>query len=360
MEEHEIFNKMHEKKLKRYFNEINILAGKIKREIKLMEVCGSHTQVISQYGIKNVLPPNIKLLSGPGCPVCVTSKKDIDAVVALALSGIPIATYGDVIRVRGSKMSLEDAGRQGAKVTAVYGVEEIFELDTETIFFGIGFETTSPMSASAVKRGMRLYSAHKAFIPAIKALLSSGQIKVDGLISPGHVAAIVGADAFQGLKDTKGNEIPQVIAGFEMEDVLLSIIMLLKQIEGRKAKTENAYVRIVRPGGNAKALDLLREVFEIKDSVWRGLGKISGTGFELRKKFSDQDAKILYKDIIKNIPIASQERKSGKKCLCSEVIKGNIPSQKCPMFSQECTPGDPQGPCMVSREGSCFIAYQTK
>jgi len=339
----------------KYLDKIKKLAKQIGKNIKLMEVCGTHTQVIAQYGIKAVLPENIKLISGPGCPVCVTSQKDIDGAVALAVSGIPIAAYGDVIRVRGSSMSLADAKEQVANVKAVYGIEEVFRLDKKTVFFGIGFETTTPMSASAIKRGMYLYSAHKSFVPAMQALLGSGEMEVDGLISPGHVATITGSDSFKCLKDKNGRNIPQVITGFELEDVLIGIVMLLEQIAEGRAGTENEYKRVVLSEGNLKALKLINDVFALEDSQWRGLGMISNTGFKIREAFKDRDAKIVYSDILARVKCGQEEYSKG--CLCGEVIKGNILPEKCPMFRKKCNPDNPQGPCMVSVEGSCNIAY---
>lgn len=356
--------------------EIEKLADKIKRDIKLMEVCGTHTQVIAQYGIKEMLPPNIKLISGPGCPVCVTAQSDIDNVVALALAGISIASYGDMLRVKGTAMSLADAKSKGANVREVYGAEEIFKLDKKTVFFGIGFETTAPMTASIVKRGAIVYSAHKAFVPAMLALLGNGEINVDGLISPGHVAAITGSDVFKDFhvpdlcnydgcrneaipslyKGYKG--IPQVITGFEFEDVLKGIFMLLRQIAESERKIENEYARVVKPEGNLKALHLLDEVFELEDSVWRGLGVISKSGFKLRKEFRNRDAKIIYEEITRNSANVKANKHENLKCLCGLVIKGLSEPKNCSLFKKVCSPENPQGPCMVSREGSCHIAYK--
>jgi len=347
-------------RLEDYINEIQKLSAIIGKDVKLMEVCGTHTQVIAQYGIKNILPKNIKLFSGPGCPVCVASKNDIDAIVAISLSGVPIASYGDMIRVKGSNSSLEDARRNGADVKVVYNIEELFKLDKKTIFFGIGFETTTPMTASAIKRGLKVYSAHKAFIPAMKFLLSQGEINVSGLISPGHVAAIVGSRVFRGLKNSKGEDIPQVITGFELEDVLAGIIMLLKQINECDPRTENEYKRVVKPEGNLKALKLINEVFCTEKSNWRGLGEIPESGFSLREEFKDFDAKVIYKDIIENTPLNPPLLRGENKCICSDVIKGNAESKDCPMFRKICSPDNPQGPCMVSVEGACHINYKNR
>lgn len=348
--------------MQRYLKEIENLAKDIKRQVKLMEVCGTHTQVIAESGLRQYLPKNIKLVSGPGCPVCVTDQFDIDAIVDLALAGIPIACYGDVIRVPGTVMSLAEAAQKGARIVSIYSIEDIFSLDfkKEVVFFGIGFETTAPMSASVVKRGIKIYSSHKSFVPAMQALLSSGELQIDGLISPGHVAAITGWKAFDALKLADGKKIPQVVSGFELKDVLISIVMLLAQIKNKEAKTENEYQRVVCEKGNLKALNLLQEVFCLKNSVWRGLGSIKGTGFELKESFAQFDAKAIYQDIFKKTMISYQKNISKKKnkCLCGLVIKGSLDSENCPLFGKECSPQFPQGPCMVSVEGSCCIKYK--
>ncbi len=344
--------------MKKQLKEIEKLAKVIKRQVKLMEVCGTHTQVVAEYGLKEFLPDNVELVSGPGCPVCVTDQRDIDAVVELALSGVPIFCYGDVMRVPGTKMSLLEAAQQGAQVRAVYSVESAFAkaLADKRVFFGIGFETTAPMTALAAKRGLAIYSAHKSFVPAMQALLSSGELNIDGLISPGHVAAITGWRAFDGLRMTNGERIPQVVAGFELEDVLRAIVMLLQQIVSGGARTENEYIRVVSEKGNKKAQKLLREVFDLCDGYWRGLGAIPATGFELKKEFERQDAKVIYKDIIDKV--FSWKLVEKNKCLCGQVIKGLISSEKCPMFGHQCTPDSPQGPCMVSVEGACRVKIE--
>ncbi|MFH1792391.1 MAG: hydrogenase formation protein HypD [Patescibacteria group bacterium] len=353
------------KAMKKYIKEIEELASQLKKPIKLMEVCGTHTQVVAEYGLKNFLPANVELVSGPGCPVCVTGQRDIDAVVELALAGASIFCYGDMMRVPGTKMSLAEAAQRGARVRAVYSVSEIAASsqapprnDKKGVFFGIGFETTAPMTASFVKRGGVVYSAHKSFAPAMQALLSSGEINIDGLISPGHVAAITGWRAFDVLRTFDGAQIPQVVAGFELEDVLRAIVMLLRQIVSGEAKTENEYIRVVLSEGNKKAQKLLREVFDLSEGYWRGLGSIPATGFELKKEFAKQDAKVIYKDIIDKVFARKLAVKN--KCLCGQVIKGLISSEKCPMFCRECTPDTPQGPCMVSVEGSCYVKYSNR
>lgn len=332
---------------------IKITAAEIGREIVLMEVCGTHTQAISENGIRSMLPGNIKLLSGPGCPVCVTAQEDIDAVVHLALSGIPIVTYGDMLRVPGNYGSLEEARRMGAKVFSVYSVEEAFEMrkrHSDLIFFGLGFDTTAPMTAIALKKGLATYSAHKLFLPAMDALLEMGMIRIDGFISPGHVSAISGIKPYRHMK------IAQVITGFEAEDILVGIFMLLRQIAEGRMEVENEYLRAVREDGNPIARKILFEEFEIFDANWRGFGVIPRSGLEVKKP--ELNAKIIHRKILAEICNRKSEKQSG--CRCGDVVRGILDPGKCPMFAKACTPEKPHGPCMVSREGSCNVEYKLR
>lgn len=344
--------------MQRIINNINQLAGEIKKNITLMEVCGTHTEVIAKHGLRKILPKNIKLISGPGCPVCVTDQRDIDNIIELALQKIPIVTYGDMIKVPGNKMSLEQAVGQGAKIFSVYSTEEIFTnpeikpFINELVFFGIGFDTTTPMTASIIKRGIAVYSTHKKFFPAMKALLENQEIKIDGFINPGHVSTIIGSKPYQQLK------LSQVIAGFKPEDVLIAIYLLLKQIKGGKGVVENEYQRVVKTEGNLRAQKLINEVFEIKNTNWRGFGQIPKSGYEIRKKYQKFNAKIKYRDILDNLKI--KENPKLKLCRCDEVIKGLIEPNECKLFSKSCLPENPVGPCMVSREGACNIKYRFK
>jgi len=417
---------------------INSLAKKIDRQIVLMELCGTHTEAVARHGIKKLLPKNIKLLSGPGCPVCVTDQRDINAVIALALEGIPIACYGDVLRVPGTltnqrpktkdqkyklkiknkkkchceepiratkqsqnsiiSLSLDKARELGADITEVYSVEDALTLQKtkpNLVFFGLGFETTTPMTASAIKRGLTVYSSHKAFTPAMAALLATPQLKIDGFINPGHVSAIIGVKPYKTLntkyqipntKNTNQNSkinktIPQVIAGFEAEDILLTIYMLLKQIAENRAEVENEYTRLVKPEGNPKAIKLINEVFETGDAYWRGLGKIPNSGFEIRKKYSQFDAKVTYKNILNEChPERSNSEVEGSRslknvraiprdssvvslpqndistqCICGAILRGLKEPQDCKLFNKKCAPDNPIGACMVSSEGACGI-----
>ena len=336
--------------------EIETLASKLRKPARIMEVCGTHTEAISRSGLRAVLPTKIELVTGPGCPVCVTPQSDIDAVVGLALSGIPIACYGDVLRVPGTVMSLEQAKAGGAKVKAVYSVEEALDwkrTDSEVVFFGIGFETTAPMTAAAIKHGLTVYSAHKYFPPAMLALSRDKQIKIDGFINPGHVSAIIGLKPYGAIKK------PQVVAGFEPADILLAIIMLLRQITSGQALVENEYRRLVKNNGNKRAQKLIAEVFKPVDCEWRGLGKIKKSGMQIKKKYAKFDAVVRYKKIIAGHRLKTKDQRlKTPGCRCGDVIKGLIAPEQCKLFGRACTPEKPIGACMVSREGACRIKYE--
>ncbi|MBU4338781.1 hydrogenase formation protein HypD [Patescibacteria group bacterium] len=371
--------------MKNIIKQINTLAQKIDRQVVLMELCGTHTEAVARHGIKKLLPKNIKLLSGPGCPVCVTDQRDIDAVITLALEGIPIACYGDVLRVPGamkisniqypiSNISLDKAREMGADVNEVYSTEDALELQKKKpnlVFFGLGFETTAPMTASAIKRGLTVYSSHKAFAPAMAALLDTPQLKVDGFINPGHVSAIIGVEPYKKLLqpttyNLQPRKLPQVIAGFDANDVIITIYMLLKQIAENRAEVENQYVRVVRPEGNPKAMKLINEVFEIKDAYWRGIGKIPNSGFEIRPKYSRFDAKVKYENIIERLGSKASKSyldallPSNSGCICGAILRGLKEPQDCKLFRKTCTPENPIGACMVSSEGACGIEARYK
>lgn len=354
--------------------EIGNLAAKIQHPVVLMELCGTHTESVARHGIKKLLPKNIKLLSGPGCPVCVTDQRDINAVITLAMKGVPIACYGDVLRVPGTliipntkyqisntSFSLDKAREMGADITEIYSVEDVLKLKTkkpDIVFFGLGFETTTPMTASAIKRGLTVYSSHKAFVPAMAALLATPQLKIDGFINPGHVSTIIGIEPYKQFR------LPQVIAGFEADDVIIAIYMLLKQIAENRTEVENEYTRSVRPEGNPKAMELINEVFEIGDAYWRGIGKIPNSGFEIRPKYSQFDAKVKYKKLIRDpfSAFSSGERVSeiSTGCICGAILRGLKEPKDCNLFNKKCTPENPVGACMVSSEGACGIEAKFK
>jgi len=332
---------------------INKLASEIGRDVNLMEVCGTHTQAISRSGIRKVLPENVHLITGPGCPVCVTAQRDIDAIISLALAGVPVATYGDLLRVPGQFGSLDKAREKGAKVFDVYSTEDALKLKEEhpdLVFFGLGFETTTPMTAWAIKNGLTVYSTHKRFLPAMEALLKSGEVRIDGFIDPGHVSAIIGENPYAKL------DAAQVITGFTEEDVLRGILMLLGQIKNGEKKVENEYVRVVRKDGNTSARKMIDEVFQKSDGDWRGFGIIPGSGLKIRKKYEKFDAKKKYKKILDKIDFSKSKDPAG--CKCGEVNRGIINPKQCLMFGKVCTPDNPVGPCMVSIEGACNNYYR--
>ncbi|MDO8240860.1 MAG: hydrogenase formation protein HypD [Candidatus Moranbacteria bacterium] len=328
-------------------------ANQIGRPLRLMELCGTHSQSIAQHGIKSLMPKNVKLVSGPGCPVCVTDQTDIDVMVGLALAGIPVAVYGDTMQVPGNLMSLEEAKRQGADVSIVYDITEAVAMSQEKrglVFFGLGFETTTGMTAWAIQQGLIVYCAHKIFPPAMSALLANKKIKVGGFLNPGHVSSIIGTKVYEQFK------IPQVVAGFDGEGILLAIEMLLTQILENKTIVQNAYTSLVKKDGNPKARKLISEVFEISDARWRGLGEIKKSGLKIRKKYKKQDAEFVYANLIKKIRKEIKPKLSA--CKCGLVLQGLIESKECPLFGKVCTLDNPQGACMVSVEGSCNVEYR--
>jgi len=336
------------------------MAVAIKRPINLMEVCGTHTQVISRCGIRQLMPLNIKLISGPGCPVCVTSQEDIDAVVNLALAGIPVAVYGDALRVPGYYGSLDNAGVKTGKVFPVYSAEEVLQLQkkhSEILFFGFGFETTAPMTAWLIKKaylsnsqGLTVYSTHKLFLTAMAALIKMKEIQIDGFISPGHVSTITG------IKPYRKMAVPQVITGFEPEDILLGIYMLLCQLKEERKEVENEYLRSVREEGNQEAMKLIFDVFEPRDDNWRGFGVIPKSGLKIKDKYKEFDARLKYKNILDKIDFSKSRQPPA--CQCDKIVLGIKSSRDCPLFKKKCVPDRPFGPCMVSAEGACSVEYR--
>ncbi len=308
-------------------------------EITIMEICGGHTNVIMKYGIRDLLPKNIKLISGPGCPVCVSSQEDIDFVIELAKKGIPIATYGDMMRVPGTISCLEDEKAKGAKIIEVYSASEIIGMK-DVVFFGVGFETTAPMTAYLLSKGIKVYSAHKLVPPAIAALMK-GDVMIDGFINPGHVSTVIGSDVYQPV-------VPQVITGFSPEQILRGLEVLLAMIRKGEKKVMNAYPEAVKREGNRKAQELIASHFKVGDSRWRGLGIIKDSGLQVRD--SSLDAKKLFKV---ELP---QQKETG--CRCGDVLRGILEPSRCPLFGNSCTPDEPIGACMVSSEGSCAISYR--
>lgn len=332
------------------------------REIRLMEVCGTHTVAIFRSGIKNVLPENISLISGPGCPVCVTPNQDIDIAIEITkIDDVILTTFGDMIRVPGSFSSLEKERANGADVLVVYSSLDALNIasqnpDKKVMLLGIGFETTSPTIAGAIlsaqKEGVKNFfvlSSHKLIPPAMKMLLEVGEVKIDGFICPGHVSTIIGSKAYDFI--AQEYHVPCVIAGFEPVDILQSILMLIRQIKDGKPRVEIGYKRAVRPEGNTTALNILNDVFDISDSRWRGLGIVPSSGLKIKDKYHQFDAK---KAFVVNV----ESKNEPKGCLCGEVLRGVKTPIECAFFANSCTPDNPIGPCMVSSEGTCSAYFK--
>ena len=333
-------------------------------ETRLMEVCGTHTMAIAKSGIKSMLPEKVKLLSGPGCPVCVTPPQVIDAVLELAMGPeITIATYGDMVRVPGSRPgdSLQRRRALGAKLLVVYSPVDAVEYakenpDREVVFLGVGFETTAPGTAAAVLtakeekvKNFSVLSMLKTVEPALRALMKTEDFKVQGFLCPGHVGTVIGEKGFAFLPEEY--QMPAVIAGFEPEDILLSVYLLLRQIAEGRPRVENQYKRAVSPKGNVLAQNMIGRCLEPRADLWRGLGRIENSGLGFRAEFSDFDAE-------KKFSIRYGEETGPSACRCGDVICGRISPSRCPMFGKRCTPEDPVGPCMVSSEGACAAAYK--
>ncbi len=344
------------------------LAGFIKtlsrpdHPVRLMEFCGSHTTAILRYGIRQLLPPDVELLSGPGCPVCVTDQTDIDRALYLArVPNVIITTFGDMLKVPGSQGSLAEARAGGADVRVVYSTLDALQLARENpsrqvIFLGIGFETTAPTIAASVAQAAEqginnyaVFSLAKVCPPVIKALLSSGEIRLSGLICPGHVSAIIGTEPYEFI--ARDYAVACVIAGFEPVDILQAIAMLLSQLREARPRVEVAYTRGVVPAGNPHALKLMDEVFKPVAASWRGMGEVPGSGLKLRPEYAVHDAEKLY-----SIPPMPRYKATG--CICGEILRGVKTPADCTLFGLACTPERPIGPCMVSNEGAC-AAYHS-
>jgi hydrogenase expression/formation protein HypD len=330
-------------------------------KIRLMEVCGGHTLAIRKYGIQHLLPPTIELLSGPGCPVCVTDCTAIDKSIALARTpGVIVTTYGDLIRVPGSESTLNQEKALGADVRIVFSTLDALETARanprkKVVFLGIGFETTTPSSAVSVSEAKRqnisnffLLSLHKLMPPAMAGLIDQG-VHIDGYIGPGHVTTIAGAGMYGPLVDRY--RISVVVSGFEPVDLLQSILMLVSMKEEGRHGTEIQYKRAVTRDGNTRARELVNQVFEPSDDSWRGLGVIKQSGLKIRSEFSGFDASLSFNLNINPVP-------EPKGCLCGEVLRGLKKPDQCSLFGKVCTPVSPVGACMVSGEGACQAWYQ--
>lgn len=337
------------------------ISRRLSRPIRIMEVCGSHTMAIFRHGLRTLLPKDLTLVSGPGCPVCVTSPGQIDSFIELAaMPDVILTTFGDLYRVPGSEGSLTQAAAQGAAVKIVYSPMEALKLarkqtDKMVVFAGIGFETTTPTVAATIMTAAReeinnftVLSAHKLMPPALKALFHE-DLAVDGLLCPGHVSAIIGIGPYEILTDEF--HLPCVVAGFEAVDILQALFMLVRQSEEGRAVVENAYSRVVKAEGNPQALKIMDQVFSPEDCQWRGLGRIPASGLGIRPQYDKFNAAV-------RLGIKIRDAAEPPGCLCGEVIKGRISPSHCPLFARQCTPMRPVGPCMVSSEGTCAAFYK--
>ena len=333
------------------------------RPLQIMEVCGGHTHSIFRYGISDMLPEAIELVHGPGCPVCVLPMGRVDDCVAIAETpGVIFTTFGDAMRVPGSKKSLMQAKADGADVRMVYSPLDALDLarrnpSKEVVFYGLGFETTMPSTALTVLQAeadgignFSLFCNHITIIPTIKAILDSPDMRLDGFLGPGHVSMVIGNRPYDFIAKHYGR--PLVVAGFEPLDVLQSIWMVVKQIAEGRCEIENQYSRIVPPGGNPAALDAVTRVYELREFFeWRGLGSIDHSGVRLRKGYARFDAE--QKFAVPALSVADP-----KACQCGEVLKGAIKPWQCKVFGSACTPETPLGALMVSSEGACAAYYQ--
>jgi len=322
-----------------------------RRTVRIMEVCGTHTMAIARYGVRSLLPEGVKLISGPGCPVCVTDSGYIDAAIELANKQVVLASFGDMLRVRGSHLSLEQCRAQGAKIIVCYSPLEALKYaeknpSDEVVFLGIGFETTVPavlgLVQAAIKRELANISvlhAFKCVVPAMELLAQDPEVKVDAFLCAAHVSAIIGADSYRGLVERFG--LPCVVAGFEPLDILLGLDGILEQIISGRSFVDNQYNRVVRQKGNRKAQALLCEYLMPCDAVWRGLGALPASGLAFRPEFSRFDA-------AKRHGIEVRAGLPPKGCRCGDVLKGLIEPEECRLFGRGCSPEHPVGPCMVS------------
>lgn len=333
-----------------------------KKNLRLMEVCGTHTMSIFRHGIRSVLPQGITLLSGPGCPVCVTAQKDIDAFVEFArVKDVIVTTFGDLIRVPGSGSSLGKEKASGADVRIVYSIFDAVNIARENkgkqvVFCGVGFETTIPTIAAGILMGIAekldnfsIYSANKLTPPALAALMETKGVEIDGFILPGHVSVITGTNAY---RDTfEKYDIPSVISGFEPIDILTAILLLIQQNEAGKPALENAYQRAVSDQGNVKAKQIMNQVFQVCNASWRGIGEIPSSGMGLKKEYEKFDAAIKFKMDMPSVP-------EPRGCACGQILMGLKTPEACALYKKKCTPMTPVGPCMVSSEGACAAFYR--
>ncbi|TRY24962.1 hydrogenase formation protein HypD [Brevibacillus sp. LEMMJ03] len=341
---------------------IPFLASSIERlgrKFRFMEVCGTHTVSFSKTGIRELLAPYVELISGPGCPVCVTDQSDMDHMIAYAREkDVIVTTFGDMMKVPGSVSTLSRERADGADVRIVYSADDAVEIakqncNRQVVFLGVGFETTAPGIALAIQKASRercrnffVYSAHKLTPPAVQTLIQDAEHQIDGFLLPGHVSVMIGRKGWMFLADKH----PAVIGGFEPIDLLTSIYFLARNVISGKTDIMNLYSRFVREEGNPKALDILKKTFQIIPVQWRGFGEIDNSGLAIGSSYNSYDAARM-------IPIQKPKTKTAKGCRCGEIVKGKEKPFQCKLFGRACTPEKPLGPCMVSSEGACSTYY---
>ena len=343
------------------------IVSKIKKldlNLKFMHVCGTHQDTLVKHGLDILLKDcGIEIGQGPGCPVCVTTPKEIEEILLLARSGKTVTSFGDMIKVPGEKYSLQNMRTEGYDIKTVYGIEDAVDfakknMDKDVVFMAVGFETTAPTTASVLLKNppsnFSILCCHRTIPNALKAIVEMGEIKIDGLIEPGHVSTIIGTRAYEFL--SKDYHIPQVVAGFEPLDLLMGVWMLVQQFENEEACVQNEYTRAVHNDGNVKAKQVINKVFEPGDIKWRGFPVINQSSLMLRSSFKEYDARKKYEDELKSLK--NKEFVEPEGCRCGELLRGLVSPSECPLFGQACTPSSPVGPCMVSIEGSCNIEYR--
>jgi len=327
------------------------------RKIKIMNVCGSHEHTIAYAGIRSVIPENLELIPGPGCPVCICPESDIINAISLSnRDDVILVTYGDMLRVPTKNGSIRTNGKNFKMITSPFEALDTARSnpDKKIVFFSIGFETTTAPTAAILEMGMpeNLYilSSHRLTPLIMEVLVKDVEIGIDGFIAPGHVSAIVGSNAWNVFSEKYG--IPTVVAGFDADNLLLGILEILRQLKEGKARTSNVYNKVVKPEGNIQAQEIIKKYFKISNANWRGIGHIPDSGMELKDKYSDRNAKKVFK-----LEEVKEEKTPG--CICGKIILGKAYPSACKLFKKTCSPKTPKGPCMVSFEGACNIWYKT-
>lgn len=349
---------------KQLAKEITSKIAELDVHLRFMHVCGTHQDTLVKHGLDSMLKDcGITIGQGPGCPVCVTTPREIEEMLLLARKGKTVTTFGDMMNVPGEEQSLRSMTEEGCDVRTVYGIDDAVHIaqkdkEKEVVFMAVGFETTAPTTASVLlkkpPKNFSVLCCHRTIPPALKAVLDMGELNIDGFIEPGHVSTIIGVGPYRFISTQY--HVPQVVAGFEPIDVLMATWMLVRQIQRNSASIENEYVRAVKEEGNLKAQEAMENVFEPTDVEWRGFPCIPRSGLSLKEEFVTYDARQKYANDLN--PLKKKTFTEPKGCRCGEVLRGLITSQDCPLFGNKCTPKTPIGPCMVSIEGSCNIEYR--